>query len=190
MKKTPLVTFRNIFATIAIKNCLDGNPGKRCRVSVAADDQKEKFMKRNTFKFIQNILIAVVFLLLMDARSFFGLWFHEIAGLVIYAVFILHLILNWTWVKVITKKLFSRINGKLRFNYILDFLLLVGFVCILISGLAIAKMIDFSWLGFKNEHMMIYRSMHTSFSMLVLLIAGVHLGLHWRWVLSRFKRTE
>jgi hypothetical protein len=147
-------------------------------------------MKRNTFKFSQNILIAVVFLLLMDAKSFFGLWFHEIAGLVVCALFILHVILNWTWVKVTTKKLFGKIRGKQRLNYILDFLLLVGFACILISGLAIAKMIDFSWLGFSRDHMMIYKTMHTSFSMLVLIITGIHLGLHWGWVMSRFKRSK
>jgi hypothetical protein len=147
-------------------------------------------MKKNTFKIIQNTLIAVAFLLLMDAKSFFGLWFHEIAGLVIYVLFILHIILNWTWVKVSTKRLFGKINEKQRLNYILDILLLVGFVCILISGLAIAKMIDFSWLGFNRDHHMIYRSMHTSFSMLVLIIAGIHLGLHWTWVMGRFKRSN
>lgn len=147
-------------------------------------------MKLNTFKFSHNILIAAVFLLLMDDKSFFGMWFHEIAGLVVCALFILHMLLNWTWIKVTTKKLFGKINGKQRLNYILDFLLLAAFACILISGMAIAKMIDFSWLGFDRENQMIYRSMHTSFSMLALIIAGIHLGLHWSWVLTRFKRSK
>jgi hypothetical protein len=147
-------------------------------------------MKLNTFKISHNILLAVVFLLLMDAKSFFGLWFHEIAGLTICALFILHIILNWTWVKVTTIRLFGKIRGKQRLNYILDLLLLVGFACILISGMAIAKMIDFSWLGFDRENQMFYKSMHGSFSMLVLLITGIHLGLHWGWVLARFKRSK
>lgn len=147
-------------------------------------------MKLNTFKFGQNILIALVFLLLMDERSFFGMWFHEIAGLVVCALFILHMLLNWTWIKVTTKRLFGKISGKQRLNYILDILLLVGFACILISGMAIAKMINFSWLGFDMENRMIYRSMHTSFSMLVLIIVGIHLGLHWGWVVARFKRSK
>jgi len=147
-------------------------------------------MKLNTFKFGHNLLIAVVFLLLMDERSFFGMWFHEIAGLVVCALFILHMLLNWTWIKVTTIKLFGKVSGKQRLNYILDILLLVGFACILISGMAIAKVINFSWLGFDMENRMIYRSMHTSFSMLVLIITGIHLGLHWSWVLARFKRSR
>lgn len=147
-------------------------------------------MKLNTFKFIHNILIALVFLLLMDIRSFFGLWFHEIAGLAICALFILHIALNWSWIKITTKGLFGKANGKHRLNYFIDILLLVGFTCILISGMAIAHMIDFSWMGFDMENRMIYRSMHTSFSMLVLIIAGIHLGFHWDWVLARFKRSK
>ena len=73
-------------------------------------------------------------------------------------------------------------------NYIFDFLLLVGFTLIIISGMATSKLINFSWLGFDRENMMIYKSMHTSISMLVLAITGIHLGLHWNWVTARFKR--
>jgi hypothetical protein len=147
-------------------------------------------MKLNTFKLSQNISLAVVFLLLMDPKSFFGLWFHEIAGLTVCALFIVHMILNWGWITVITKRLFGKIGAKQRMKYIIDILLLVAFACILISGMAIAKMINFSWLGFDMDHRMIYRSMHTSFSMIVLIITGIHLGLHWNWVLARFKRNR
>ncbi len=147
-------------------------------------------MKLNTFKFSHNFLIVVVFLLLMDSKSFFGLWFHEIAGLTVCALFILHMVLNWTWIKVTTLKLFGKIKGKQRLNYFIDIVLLVCFACILISGMAISKIFDFSWLGFDRQNQMFYRSMHSSFSMIVLIITGIHLGLHWNWVLARFKRSK
>lgn len=147
-------------------------------------------MRLSKFKFIHNIFLAVVFLLLMDERSFFGLWFHEIAGLAICLFYILHKALNWTWIKETTKRLFGKIPGKQRIHYIIDVLLLIGFTLIVISGMAIAHLIDFSWLGFDMENRMIYRSMHTSISMLVLIIAGIHIGLHWDWVLARFKRSS
>jgi hypothetical protein len=152
--------------------------------------KEEEGMKLNTFKISHSILLVVVFILLMDPKSFFGIWFHEIAGLTVCALFILHMVLNWTWIKVSTKRLFGKINGKQRLKYIIDILLLVAFACILISGMAIAKKIDFSWLGFDMSHRMIYRSMHASFSMLVLVITGIHLGLHWNWVVARFKRSK
>lgn len=147
-------------------------------------------MRSVKFKFIHNIFLLIAFLFLMDDKSFLGEWFHEIAGLVICIFYILHKALNWSWIKETTKKLFGKIPAKRRLNYIMDVLLLIGFTLIIMSGMAISKTIDFSWLGFDRDHQMIYRSMHTSVSMIVLIIAGIHIGLHWDWVLARFKRSR
>jgi hypothetical protein len=147
-------------------------------------------MQKVNFKFIHNIFLLVIFLFLMDAKSLFGLWFHEWAGLLICLFYILHNILNWNWIKESTKRLFGRLPAKVRLNYIMDVLLLVGFILIIWSGMAISKTINFSWLGFDQDNRMIYRSMHTSVSMLTLAVAGIHLGLHWDWVLARFERSS
>jgi len=147
-------------------------------------------MRLTTFKIIHNSLLLVVFLLLMDDNSFYGIRFHEWAGLIICLFYILHKALNWTWIKETSKRLFRGISGRARLNYILDVLLLVGFTLIVMSGMAISKTIDFSWLGFDQSHRMIYRSMHTSVSMITLIIAAIHLGLHWGWVTARFKRSK
>jgi len=147
-------------------------------------------MQSVLFKFVLNILLAVTFLFLMDDKSFLGITFHEIAGLVICLAFILHKALNWNFIKEATIRLFGKIPGKMRVNYILDVLLLIGFTLIIISGMAIAKTIDFSWLGFEKGGGRIWRVMHTSISMIVLMIAGIHIGLHWDWVLARFKKSN
>jgi len=138
----------------------------------------------NIFKFILNILLAIVFLLLMDPRSFYGLSFHEWAGLIIVLFFFLHKFVNWGWIKKLTLRFFSGIPGKARINYVLDILLLVGLVLITISGIAISRTIDFSWLNLGGNHMF-WRVMHTSSSLMVLALFGIHLGLHWKWVLQR-----
>jgi hypothetical protein len=138
----------------------------------------------NIFKFILNIILAVVFLLLMDPRSFYGLSFHEWAGLIIVLLFFLHKFVNWGWIKKLTMSFFSRIPGKARVNFILDILLLAGLTLIILSGIAISRTIDFSWLNLGGNHMF-WRVMHTSSSLLVLALFGIHLGLHWKWVLQR-----
>jgi hypothetical protein len=149
-------------------------------------------MRSVTFKFIHNIFLVVIFLflILMDDNSFLGIWFHEIAGLTICLFYILHKALNWSWIKETTKKIIGKIPAKRRVNYIIDIMLLVGFTLIIMSGMAIAKTIEFSWLGFFRDHQMIYRSMHTSVSMIVLILVGIHIDLHWEWVTARFKRSR
>lgn len=80
----------------------------------------------NRIKFTLNILLAVVMLLLMDPRSFYGLEFHEWAGLFIGLFFLLHKALNWGWIKKVTVCFFRSSPGRARLNYVLDVLLLAG----------------------------------------------------------------
>jgi hypothetical protein len=128
----------------------------------------------------------MVMLLLMDPRSFYGLAFHEWAGLIIGIFFILHKILNWGWIKKVTVGFFRKCSGKARINYILDVLLLAGITLMIISGIAIARTIDFSWLKL-GASTNFWRVMHTSSSLITLVLFGIHLGLHWNWVINVFK---
>jgi len=139
----------------------------------------------NRFKLILNILLTIVFLLLMDPRSFYGLGFHEWAGLIIGLFFLLHKAINWSWIKKVTVSFFKRSPGRARINYILDILLLAGMVLMILSGIAISRLIDFSWLNLGGSRIF-WRVMHTSSSYITLALFGIHLGLHWRWVLQRF----
>lgn len=141
-------------------------------------------MKR--FKFFHNLLILAVMLLLMDPRSFYGLTFHEWAGLIIGISFLLHTVLNWTWIKKVTVGFFRKSIGRAHLNYVLDILLLVGMVFMILSGIAIAREIDFSWLKLPGSTIF-WRAMHTSSSFISLALFGIHLGLHWKWVLQRLK---
>jgi hypothetical protein len=145
----------------------------------------------NRIKFVLNLALAIVFLLLMDPRSFLNLAFHEWAGLIIGLFFLLHKILNWGWIKKVTVSLFRRGPAKARINYILDILLLAGITLMILSGIAISRTIDFSWLQIGGSHFF-WRAMHVSSSMLTLVLFGIHLGLHWNWVLQRlnFKKIR
>jgi hypothetical protein len=32
--------------------------------------------------------------------------------------------------------------------------------------------------------------MHTSISMITLMLVGIHVGLHWNWVVARFNKSR
>jgi hypothetical protein len=140
----------------------------------------------NITKFSLSLALTIVFLLLMDPRSFYGLTFHEWAGLIIGAFFILHKALDWNWIKKVTLRFFRRTPARARINYILDVLLLAGLILMILSGIAIARTIDFSWLNLGGSRRF-WSVMHTSSSYITLVLFGIHLGLHWKWVLQRLK---
>ncbi|HYQ56436.1 MAG TPA: DUF4405 domain-containing protein [Draconibacterium sp.] len=143
----------------------------------------------NRIKLILDLLLLVVMLLLMDPRSFYGLVFHEWAGLLIGLFFILHKALNWSWIKKVTICFFKSSPGRARLNYVLDVLLLAGMLLMILSGVAIARTIDFSWLKLGGSGMF-WRVMHISSSFISLTLFGIHLGLHWKWVQLRFRSKK
>ena len=140
----------------------------------------------NKIKLTLNITLAITMLLLMDPRSFYGLEFHEWAGLIIGLFFLIHKALNWTWIKKVTACLFKRSRSRAKLNYVIDVLLLAGMILMILSGIAIARTINFSWLNLGGSRIF-WRVMHTSSSLITLALFGVHLGLHWKWVVQRFK---
>lgn len=144
-------------------------------------------MKRiNIVKISLDIIMAIVFVLLYNKMVIYGITFHEVAGLAIGAVFIVHIALNWRWAKQVTLNIFrKKISHKTRIGYVVDILLLLAVVYIIVSGILISKVV-FRNLHFGND--MFFRSTHISVSYAALLLIGIHLGLHWDWVMSTVKR--
>jgi hypothetical protein len=134
-------------------------------------------------KLILDIVLTVVFVLLMDPHSIGGLDIHEWAGLAICFFFIVHKAFNWAWIKAVSASFFGKVPPRVRLNYILDILLLIGMVAIVLSGMKISKTIDFSWLPEFGSGLF-WRFLHLSGSVLTLAVVGIHVGLHWKWVLS------
>ena len=58
--------------------------------------------------------------------------FHEWGGIIFFCLFILHLILNWKWIRSVTAKLFKKTTGiKLKVSWVVNFLLFISVYCII-----------------------------------------------------------
>ncbi|XJZ26541.1 DUF4405 domain-containing protein [Bacillota bacterium Lsc_1132] len=142
--------------------------------------------KINYFKFALDLLMGVTFVLLFNKRVIAGLTFHEIAGVVIGVAFITHILLNASWVKNVTLKIFNRkLPAKTRFSYLLNLLLLMMMTFIIISGIFISRVL-FPNITIGNERW--FQMTHISVSFLTLILVGVHVGLHWKWVMNVWNR--
>ena len=144
-------------------------------------------MKKDYFKFGLDIIIALIFALLYNTRVFGGLAFHEIMGLGIGAIFLVHILLNLQWVLKVTQRLFDRtLPSKTRFGYVINILLLISMAFTIVSGLMISKVL-FPELGFVNQRA--FHGLHIDVSYLTLVIVGVHVGLHGRWIMDLMKKV-
>jgi hypothetical protein len=144
-------------------------------------------LKKNYTKIVLDLMLAITFVLLMNPRVLNGLPFHEIAGLVIGAAILVHVLLNSSWVANTTKKLFDpKLSKKTRFSYLLNVLLLISMAAVIITGILISKVVLPS-LAIQGNHTI--RELHSLSADVTVALVGLHIGLHWQWIMSICKRA-
>lgn len=127
-------------------------------------------------KWIKISLDIVLFflLVLMYRKQAVSMSFHEIGGLTLIGLFIVHHVVNGKWITNVTKRLFARETPiKAKFQYALDVLLLIAFLCIGVSGAMISKTVfSFHMNGWG------WKTLHYFASAVAVILTGVHIGLH------------
>lgn len=129
--------------------------------------------------------MTIIFIILMKL-FFTGILLHEIIGLVIYMLFILHKYWNWVFIKKTTINLF---NGKVRLrvlvDYILDWMLFIDTALIIISGILISQEL-FPFLNAAN--ISLWSAWHHCFAYGGLILIGLHIGLHFNTIMKQLQR--
>jgi hypothetical protein len=141
-------------------------------------------MKKNWIKIVLDIVMAIGLFTLFSVPAV-GLTFHEVFGLVLFGMFMIHLLLNTKWIISFTRKFFSKqVPFKVRLAYVLDVFLLISFLIIILSGITMSKAV------FPDlfEEVETFKTAHYFFSALALVLVGIHTGLHWAFIKIMFGR--
>lgn len=140
--------------------------------------------KKNLFKLVLDIGMVIV-LALMYNKTAISMSFHEIGGLALLGIFLIHILINWKWVVTITKKLFNKsIKTKIRIGYFLNVLLLITFALIGISGIFISKVV----FHISSNGGLSWKTIHYTASAIALILIGIHIGLHHQFIGSMLKK--
>lgn len=140
--------------------------------------------KKNIVKYTLDVFLALGFMLLFDKMAI-GIQLHEIIGLIMGGAVLIHLALNYKWVIGITKKLFSKkLSNRTRLCYILNVMLFICVILIVVSGVFISKTI-LTNISSTNP---IWKGIHMGVSNITLILIGIHIGLHWNWIMNMSKK--
>jgi len=132
---------------------------------------------KNKWKLLLDLIMVISFIT-MYKKNVISLTYHEIVGLSALGIAVVHLILNWKWVVGTTKNIFGKSTpARLRAMYIVDMLLVLCVVVMLVSSVLISKIV-FSGITAGN----IWKPIHFSMAGLMLVLMGVHLGLHAHYI--------
>lgn len=135
-------------------------------------------------KIIIDILLFIITIALFNIGQI-GNLMHEILGIALAILIIIHILLNFKWIKQVTKN-FKKTNTKTKIMYIIDILIMIIYLGTIICGILIAnEVFNFhmsSSLGLVLTHLILGR--------LAIITMFIHLGLHLDRIFKKVKNEK
>lgn len=135
---------------------------------------------------IDALLLAL--LIFAAAQKATGNLLHEWVSLIFLIPFIIHLVQHWEWIANIPKRFFGKLNLTSRINVVLNLALYLTMLWVMVSGLMTSKE-ALPMLGFEIGRDRFWKEMHHDASNILLVIIGIHMALHWSWIVKMTKKV-
>ncbi len=116
-----------------------------------------------------------------------GIAIHEWLSIALAAAVVVHLLLHWQWIVAVIRRFFSRLPGDARLNFVLNVALFICFTVVTFTGLMISES-ALPLFGISASGDSVWRALHTLSANLIVLLVGLHLALHWKWIASATRR--
>ncbi len=136
--------------------------------------------------YLIDLVIFVAFLLAMDPRTT-GIAIHEWLSIAFAAAVIVHLLLHWQWIAAVTRRFLGRVARTARLNYILNTLLFIDTTIVIFTGLMISEA-ALPLFGIRLSRDFFWRWLHSFSADAALVLLGLHIALHWKWVVETTTR--
>lgn len=131
-----------------------------------------KDIKMKFFKIvIDSLLLAIT--VLLENNDITGRLNHEILGIIMAVLLVVHIIINWKWIKNITKN-FKKVNKKTKMMYIVNWLTMVIYFGAIILGILISSEI-FKFKTMSNSTLVLA---HIIFGKLAIIVMFLHIGIN------------
>jgi len=150
-------------------------------------NQPTKKRNPNQTKFIIDI-VAFVLLAIVCAPQVTGIAWHEWLSITFVIPIVIHLLLNWKWIVNVLQRFFKKLPGQTRFNQIWDVFLFILMVEVTVTGFFISEAL-LPALGIAVTIDPFWVALHNTTANVFLLLMGVHLAMHWKWITNTFKRV-
>lgn len=134
---------------------------------------------KKVIKIIIDILMFIIFVYLMSYRAGRGLFMHGVLGFTLFALFILHHILNIKWYGTITK---GRYGFAKKLFIIINLILFLDMIVMAISSIMMSGDI-FAFSPFIATQFA--RNIHVVSTAWGFVIMTLHLGLHTNSILQK-----
>lgn len=143
-----------------------------------------KQMVKNRIKIVIDIAMSILMICLMNI-NFTGMQLHEILGIVIFIMFMLHKALNFKWIKSIGYNLCNKkVKKRNKILFIFDIALFLLVIGIIITGILISNYVFINvFIGSRG----IIKKIHRFLSWWSIVLISIHIGFHLKSVIAYIK---
>lgn len=139
-----------------------------------------------------RVILDLFFLILMIAvliPQSTGIAIHEWLSFLILIPFFLHLIINWSWIASHSKNLFKKQLRKTKFDYFFNWILYLDMLLVTVSGIVISES-ALPAIGIHINVNPFWIKIHNASATLLIALLGIHLALHWKWILVTLRKLK
>lgn len=143
-------------------------------------------MKKTSIRFLLDAVVLVAYLAATDP-SLTGIPVHEWLSIGVALALAVHVALDWDWTVKTVRYFLRRLLTVSRFDLVVDVVLFIGFAAVMLSGFLVSKVV-LALFGIPVPFGPVWPMLHSVSAKLLLPVLGLHVGLHWRWLLTVAKR--
>ena len=136
------------------------------------------------FKIIIDILLLIDTFVLVN-MDITGHLIHEILGITMAILLLIHIVTNWNWIKSVTKN-FKKVNKKTKVMYVVNLLTMIVYFGAILFGIIISHEL------FKFETSSNYKFVitHIIFGRLAIVIMLLHVVMHLDRMFKKVKNKK
>lgn len=137
-------------------------------------------------RYVLDALLLISFML-VSAPQVTGVPLHEWISLIFIVPFIIHLLLHWDWLKKSFSRVTNKISAKERFNTLWNYLIYLIMLLVFVSGFLVSVAL-LPVISIEIQIQDFWEKLHHDSATLIMPMLGVHLALHWHWIVKLSKR--
>ncbi len=119
----------------------------------------------------------------LESKILTGVPAHEWLGALFALTIVIHLLLQWSWVELQFRRLFTRGALRARFNYFLNTAIFLCTIAAIVSGFMISEYV-LPISGRQLNDSFAWHTIHGNTGHAIMFLAGLHLALNWDWVVA------
>lgn len=134
--------------------------------------------KKIVLDFVLIIILCTIF-----SKNSISLAYHEIVGLTLGVLFLVHIVFNRKWIPAVIKKLSDKSYSlKNKVLLVIDIFLMIFWIGVIVTGILVSKKV----FGFSMSYLNPY---HFFFSAIALILTGIHIGFHFNYLHNYIKKV-